>query len=174
MATLSTFLSKRKRLLWRSIAVVLIITIVITAVLFYLGSDANIVTAETQSPELVLVGQVFIVDLILHNNTDTEQQIVSLGLEQALSEQGLRIEETLPRYRRVDDYGSNWLEYTFAIQSPPTILPNDTTTIRLRMIATQPADFHGELTLWFKDHVRSDTITLSIKAIAHPTPWLGQ
>lgn len=174
MATLSTFLSKRKRLLWRSIAVVLIITIAITAVLFYLGSDANIVTAETQSPELVLVGQVFIVDLILHNNTDTEQQIVSIGLEQALSEQGLRIEETLPRYRRVDDYGSNWLEYTFAIQSPPTILPNDTTTIRLRMIATQPADFHGELTLWFKDHVRSDTITLSIKAIAHPTPWLGQ
>ncbi len=174
MATLSTFFTKRKSLFWRSIAVVLIITILITAILLYLGSDANIVTAETQSPEFVLVGQVFVVDLTLHNNTSDEQQIVSLGLERALSEQGLRIEETLPRFRRVDDFGSNWLEHTFAIQSPPTILPNDTTTIRLRMTATQPADFHGELTLWFKDHVRSDSITLSIKAVAHPTPWLGQ
>lgn len=166
--------NRKKTFLWRSLAIGLILAVISLGILLYLGGDAGLVTAETQSPEQVLTGQIFIVDLTLHNNTDTEQQIVSIGLDRNLYEQGLHIQETLPRYRRVDDFGSRWLEYTFAIQSQPTLLPNESLSLRLRMVATQPGDFQGELTLWFNDHIRSDTISLHITAVPHPAPWLGQ
>jgi hypothetical protein len=149
------------------------LTVIGVGILLYLGGAANVVTAETQSPDLVLTDQVFIVDLTLHNNTDNEQHIVSIGLDRDLFERGLQIQEILPRYRRIDDFGSRWLEYTFAIQSPPTILPNETLSLRLRMLASQPGRFEGELTLWYNDHIRSDTIPLAITAVSHPVPWLG-
>lgn len=173
MTTASSPTNRRKQFLWRSLAIGLILAAVGVAILLYLGGDANVVTAETQSPDFVLTGQVFVVDLTLHNNTDKEQYIVSIGLDRDLVERGLQIQETLPRYRRIDDFGSRWLEYTFAIQSPLTILPNETLSLRLRMVASQPGDFEGELTLWFNDHIRTDTIPLAITAVSHPAPWLG-
>ena len=173
MATAQILTNRRKQFLWRSLVIGLLLAAISLVILLYLGGDANIVTAETQSPEQVLTDQIFIVDLTLHNNTDSEQQIVSIGLDRELVEHGLQIQETLPHYRRIDDFGSRWLEYTFAIQNPPTLLPNESLSLRLRMIATQPGDFQGELTLWFNNHIRSDTIPLHITAVSHPAPWLG-
>src|SRR5688572_6641266 len=94
-----------------SVFVILMLALTGSALLAYLGSAANVIEAKTEPPKIVLVGQPFDVYLNLHNTTNNEQTLISIGLEQALLKQGVTLIETVPPYREADNLNnSNWVE----------------------------------------------------------------
>lgn len=156
----------------RGLMAAAIVALLGTFVLIYLGSPAHIVEAHLQQPDTVLVGQVFEVILTVRNTTDTEQEIVSVGIEQALLDHGLQIIEMVPGYRSVDDR-DRWQEYIFSRRLRPLLAPDDSMPLTLRLVATHPGTYKGEIALWYDNRIRSDYVMLQIGAEAHPSPWLG-
>ncbi len=145
------------------------------AVLAYLGSDANVIEATTEAPRIVLVNQRFDITLTLHNTADSQQELISIGVERDLLEQGANIIEMVPPYREADDSGqSRWVEYTFAIQRRPILQSSESLRMRIGMVVTQPGTYQGELTVWAKNQPQADYSTLTIVAVEHPTAWLGR
>ncbi len=155
-------------------ALVLGSLIVLGAVLLvYLGSQAHIVEAHLQQPDTVLVGQAFDVTLLLENTTDNELVLVSMGIEQSLMDNGLQLVEMVPNYRTIETR-QRWAEYVYSRLRRPNLAPGDTIPLRLRLIATEPRQYKGEIALWYNNHVRSDYVMLHIDAQLHPIPWLGR
>ncbi len=145
------------------------------AVLAYLGSDANVIETNTEAPRIVIINQPFDITLTLHNTSDSQQELISIGVERDLLEQGVSIIEMVPPYREADESGpSNWVEFTFAIQRRPVLQSDESLRMRVRMVVTQPGTYQGELTVWTKNQPQADYSTLTIVAVEHPTPWLGQ
>jgi hypothetical protein len=155
--------------------VVLLIGFTGGVLLAYLGSEAGVFNVQAQAPQVVLVGQPFEVELTLHNTTSDEQQLVSIGVERDLLDQGLTLLETTPSHRQADELGgSRWVEYTFALQRRPAIPANETLRMRITMAATAPGRYEGSLTTWTNDQPRADYTSLKFTAIPHPAPWLGR
>ncbi len=146
-----------------------------SAVLAYLGSEADVMEAKAEAPRIVLVNQPFDVALTLHNTTDSQQELISIGVEHDLLEQGLAIVEMVPPYREADDLSqSKWVEYTFAIQRRPVLQSDESLRMRVAFVVTQPGTYRGELTIWTKNQPQADYTELTIVAVEHPAAWLGR
>jgi len=164
-----------QKFLASGILVLLMLALTGGALLAYLGSEANVIEAKTEPPRTLLVGQRFDVLLTLHNTTNSEQTLVSIGMEQALLEKGVTLIETVPPYREADNLNnSNWVEYTFAIQRRPVLLEDETLRMRLSMVVTQPGTYQGNLTIWTKNQAQADYADLKLIVVEHPAPWLGR
>jgi hypothetical protein len=171
----SVLKTRWQKFLVGSVAVILMLALTGSALLAYLGSAANVIEAKAEPPRIVLVGQRFDVYLALHNTTNSEQTLISIGMEQALLEQGITLLETVPPYREADDLNnSNWVEYTFAIQRRPVLLADETLLMRLNMQVTQPGTYESSLAIWTKNQAQADYANLKLIAVEHPAPWLGR
>lgn len=145
------------------------------AVLAYLGSEAHIIEAQTETPRIVLANQAFDVTLTLHNTSDSPQELISIGVERDLLHQGLNVVEMVPPYREGDTTGqSRWAEFTFAIQRRPTLQPDEALRMRIAMVATQPGTYSGDLAIWAKNQAQADYAPLTVVVVEHPAPWLGR
>lgn len=171
----SVLKTRWQKFLAGSVVVILMLALTGSALLAYLGSAANVIEAKTEPPKIVLVGQPFDVYLNLHNTTNNEQTLISIGLEQALLKQGVTLIETVPPYREADNLNnSNWVEYTFAIQRRPVLLADETLRMRLSMMVTQPGMYQSSLTIWTKNQAQADYADLKLIVVEHPAPWLGR
>lgn len=145
------------------------------AVLAYLGSEADVIEAKAEAPRIVLVNQSFDVALTLNNTTNSQQELISIGVERDLLEQGLSVVEMVPPYREADELGqSKWVEYTFAIQRRPVLQADESLQMRIGMVVTRLGTYKGELTVWTKNHPQADYTELTIIAVEHPAAWLGR
>ncbi len=169
-------LNKRwQRFLISSSLIVVMLAALGGAVLAYLGSAANVIEVDTETPRIVLVNQAFDVALTLHNTTDSQQELISIGVERDLLEQGLRVVEMVPPYREADELSqSKWVEFTFAIQRRPVMQADESLRMRVAMVITQPGTYQGEWAVWTKNQPQADYTQLTIVAVEHPAPWLGR
>lgn len=164
-----------KKLLVSTSLIAVMLVVLGGAVLAYLGSEANVIEAKAEAPRIVLVNQSFDVALTLNNTTDSQQELISIGVERDLLEQGLSVVEMVPPYREADDLGqSKWVEYTFAIQRRPVLQADESLRMRIGMVVTQPGTYKGELTIWTKNQPQADYTELTIVAVEHPAAWLGR
>lgn len=164
-----------QKLLISSSLIVIMLAILGGAVLAYLGSEAHVIESKAEAPRIVLVNQPFDVALTLYNTTGSQQELISIGVDRHLIEQGLGVVEMVPPYREAEELGqSQWVEFTFAIQRRPVLQPDELLRMRIGMIVTQPGTYQGDLTIWTKNQTQADYAHLTVVAVAHPAPWLGR
>lgn len=161
------------RLLRTGGSVTLLFVVIVGAILMYLGRPAQRLEARVQSPPTALVGQPFRVQLFLENSSGDDQEIVSIGLEQALYEQGISISRITPSYERVEGNNRQWVEYTYRFDRRPILRDGETLRMPLTFVATTPGRYRGEIVIWTKNALRNDVVYLDIEVLPAPSPWLG-
>lgn len=157
-----------RKKLWQVLAAVGLLTILAGGALAYLGDEAHIMNLKAEAPARVLAGQPFDVWITLENTSATEQEIVSLGVQD-----NVEVVEMVPNYRTIEQ-NTPWREYVFARQRRPLLLAGETIQIRLRLIAPKGGDIQTEVAIWYNNQIRSDYVVLNYTVVPHPAPWLGR
>ncbi|NDJ86764.1 MAG: hypothetical protein GYB66_12830 [Chloroflexi bacterium] len=162
-----------RRLLMRTLIIIMILAISGGAVLAYLGGEADALAIQQRPPGTILAHQPFEVVLDLENTTNDDLEIVSVGIENALLNSGIRVNRMTPSYRTYDE-GSRWTELVFSRRGRPLLAPGESTSLTIQMVASKPGQYQGDITIWYENQLRSDAFALNLSVSPHPMPWLGR
>ncbi len=152
---------------------IVIVVLLILAALYYLGTENQSVKASATMPTTIFVDEPFTLTLTLKNQTDSEREVVSVGLEDTFLQQGIEVIRAVPEYRTVEDEGA-WHSFVFARRRRPLLAPNGENVIQLTLIVTQQGRYDTRVVLWFNNQLQGVYVPIHLEAIAHPTPWLGR
>lgn len=134
--------------------------------LYYLGSEPQVLALETDAPQSVPVGEPFTTTLTIRNRTNSPQTLISLGLDEALLDAGLEVRRAVPSFRTERAIpGSRWHEYIFSLALRPRLMPDETLSMRLELVATRPGRYSGTLVLWTENRLRADGAALQLEAV---------
>lgn len=168
---------KRSRVILGTVLILAIMFGLAGVLLAYLGGDAEMIETNIDNPPQVLAGQPFRVTLDLHNTTDDDQYLLSIGLKRDMVEKGVSIDSSIPFYQQVEDLdGSPWMEYSYGLVEDelPAISPGETLPMRLRMKMSEPGEYDITLAFWLYNRFRADYATFQVSVLPHPAPWLGR
>jgi hypothetical protein len=164
-STPNTILSQNLWRWLRRIGIVLgLLGIGIISLLMFLGSPGDSLAISTRAPEVVPMGEPFEIVVNVKNTSSDSKALVSIGLEKQLLVQGIEVQATSPRFRKITQ-GEHWVEYVFSTQFHPPLAVGEEIPLKLTLVAHRAGEFETQLTLWVENEFRAHYVDLYFRVV---------